>query len=96
MRQIVAVNSSQPSPLLLQRGLDGVGEALEVLLGERADEGVLRRKMAVQRPHADTRAARDVLDLGVEAALGERRSGGDDDLLAIASSIGAQWPVNGG
>jgi hypothetical protein len=60
-----------------------------VRLGERADERVLRREVAVHRADSHARAAGDVLDLCVEAGLGERRRGGGDDLLAIAPGVGA-------
>ena len=65
-------------------------------LGQRADERVLRREVAVDRPDADARAARDVLDLGFEPRLGERGRGGREDPLPVAPGIRAQRLGDGG
>ncbi len=82
--------------MLVKRRLDRVGETLEVLLGERLDQRLLRREMAIDGADADARAAGDVLDLRLQADLGEGGGGGGDDLLAIAARIGAQGPSSDG
>ena len=96
MRQIVAVKISHSSPCSASAASIVVGDALEVPIGEGDDERLLRREVAIQRADADAGAARDVLDLGVEPALGECRGRGRDDLLAIAAGVGPQWLVSDG
>ena len=47
-------------------------------------------------PNAYAGAARDVLDLALQAALAERRGGGRQDLLPVAARVRAERAVSDG
>ena len=82
--------------VLGERGLGDLGEALEMLGRECVDERLLRGEVAVDGADADARPPRDVLDLRLQPALGERGRRRGDDLLAVATGVCAQRPVSGG
>ena len=63
-----------------------------MLLEDGVDQSVLGREAPVERAHADAGPARDLLDAGIEAELGERLAGGDEDPVAILTRIAAQRP----
>ena len=69
-----------------------LGEALEALGGERGDQVVLRREVAVDRPDTDLRGLGDVRHLGVEALVGESFLAACDHGLPVATGVGPEYP----
>ena len=68
-----------------------VGEALEAGLGERLEQVVLGGEVAVDGADADPGAAGDLVDLGVEAVLGELGSRADSSTLSRLRRASARW-----
>ena len=58
-------------------------------LGERLEQVLLGREVAVDGADADPGGAGDLVDLRVEAVLGELLARGVEDLLAVAPRVGA-------
>jgi hypothetical protein len=59
----------------------------EALLEDRRNQVVLVGEPAVERSHPDSRAARDLVDAGIEPALAEHGLRCDEDRIAIPLSI---------
>jgi hypothetical protein len=72
-----------------QRFAGELGEALEALPGQRVDELVLVREVAVDGADSDAGRACDLLHLGIEAVARHAGSRRDEDLLAVAASVRA-------
>ena len=56
-------------------------------LEDRLDERVARREVPVERADADARAARDLLERGLDAPLGEHLAGRGDEQLVVAPRV---------
>ena len=79
--------SSVPSASL--GGLDDLGERV---LEDGVDQLVLRREPTVERPHADTGAAGDLLDGDVDALGCESGARSVDDPSAVPLGVAPQRP----
>ena len=84
-----------PRVVVAQALLGEGGETVEVLLEDRLDERGLGREAAVERPHADARAARDLVDRHLEAELGERLGGRCEDAAAVRLGVPPQAATAG-
>ena len=85
------MNSTKPSPgsSASSGGIGGLGEAHEALVGERLEQVLLGREVAVDRADAHPGVARDLVDLRVEPLLGEQLARGHEHLGAVAPGVGA-------
>src|SRR4051794_4954643 len=76
-----------PCVRVLERLARCLGEAGEALVGQRAEEQLLARKVAIDGAHADARGTRDALHVDVEPMLGELLAGRSQDQLPVATSV---------
>ena len=70
----------------LRRRVADLGHLVDV---ERLEQRLARGEVAVERADADARAARDLLQRGALAALGEGLARGREHLLVVAARVGA-------
>jgi len=80
-------------------GIVGCGEPVGLsrelhhgLREHRVDEGGLGGEMAMDRAGAHAGQPGNLVERGLEAALGEGLPGGGDHLLAVGEGVGPQWP----
>ena len=81
----------EPGPRVAFAGplLGRPDELGEGVLEHGVDQLVLGREVAVQRPHTDTRAARDLLDRDVRACGRKQLAGARNQPLTVAPSVAA-------
>ena len=73
-----------------------LGEADEAIVGERLEEILLGREVAVDRPNSHPCPAGDLLDPNVEAVLGEAGARGVQDAATVTPGVGALRALAGG
>ena len=87
----------QPAGQRLQRRLvdvllGRVADRLDFVEVDRFEQVLAGREVAVERPDPDPGAAGDVLERRAGALLGELLAGGGDQLLVVATGVGALRP----
>src|SRR4051794_4664062 len=76
-----------PGVGVLERLAGDVGEPGEALVGQRGEELLLAREVAIDGAHADARGMRDALHVDVEPTLGELLASRSQDQLPVATSV---------
>jgi hypothetical protein len=87
------VAEAAPGIWIVERGPCVLGEAVEVVGGERLEKGVLGGVVAIDGADADTGLAGDVVDLGLEPVAREAPAGRFEHPPAVAPRVRPQGPA---
>src|SRR3954447_961440 len=84
-----------PGVCVVRRFAGETDDLVEGVLEDRVDQLVLRREVAVERPHSDAGVLGDLLHGDVDTAVGEELARGGNELGSIAESVATGGGGNG-